>query len=173
MNKQLIEALKNKDNKAFEQIYYETNKLVFSIIASIIKDDDTIADLMQETYIKMVRNINQYDSNKSFKTWLGTIARNTAIDFYRKNQHIVQVDITDEEGMVYQAKEIDLDLEHYAFELLEILSEDERIIVLLRVIDELSFKEIANIVDRPLGTVLWSYQNSMNKLSKEYKKAVR
>ena len=65
---QLIQKLKQKDNQAFELIYYETNKLVYSIIVSIVKDDDATEDLMQETYIKMIENINQFDPKRNFKS---------------------------------------------------------------------------------------------------------
>ena len=71
----LIEKLKNKDNEAFEIIYYQTHKMVFSIIYSIVKDDLDAEDLMQDTYIKMIENINSFKAGRNFKTWLGTIAR--------------------------------------------------------------------------------------------------
>ena len=170
---QLIERLKQKDNQAFELIYYETNKLVYSIIVSIVKDDAATEDLMQETYIKMIENINQFDPKRNFKSWLSTIARNLAIDYYRKSSHEQLIDITIEEEVYYKSDAKNLDLEHEAFELLEILTDDERIIVLLRVFDEMSFKEISKIVNRPIGTVLWSYNNSIKKMSDNYKKEVR
>lgn len=166
---ELIKLIKQKDELAFEEVYFMTNKMVYSIIISITKDEDVTEDLMQDTYIKMVKNINQFQAGYNFKTWLGTIARNLAIDYYRRNQREYVVDISLEEQQFFETTEKNLDLEAEAFELLDTLTSDEQLIVLLRVIDELTFREIAEITERPLGTVIWSYNNSIKKLSKMYK----
>ncbi len=169
----LIDRLKNRDNDAFEIIYYETHKMVFSIIYSIVKDDLDAEDLMQDTYIKMIENINSFKSGRNFKTWLGTIARNLAIDHYRRSQRILNVDLAEEEQVYFESSNENLDLKAEALELLDTLSSDEQLIVLLRVVDELTFREIAEITNRPLGTVIWSYNQSINKLSKLYKEVLK
>lgn len=167
--KTLIQKLKNKDQAAFETIYYQTHKMVYSIIYAIIKDDLDAEDLMQDTYIKMIENINSFNTSKNFKTWLGTIARNLAIDFYRRNQKTINIDLQADEQVYFEASSTNLDLEAEATELLDELTSDEQLIVLLRVVDELTFREISDITNRPLGTVIWSYNQSISKLSKLYK----
>lgn len=169
----LIEKLKNKDNEAFEIIYYQTHKMVFSIIYSIVKDDLDAEDLMQDTYIKMIENINSFKAGRNFKTWLGTIARNLAIDHYRRSQRVLNIDLQEEEQVYLESTNENLDLKAEALELLETLSSDEQLIVLLRVVDELTFREISEITNRPLGTVIWSYNQSINKLSKLYKEVLK
>ncbi len=169
----LIEKLKNKDNEAFEIIYYQTHKMVFSIIYSIVKDDLDAEDLMQDTYIKMIENINSFKAGRNFKTWLGTIARNLAIDHYRCSQRVLNIDLQEEEQVYLESTNENLDLKAEALELLETLSSDEQLIVLLRVVDELTFREISEITNRPLGTVIWSYNQSINKLSKLYKEVLK
>ncbi|HPX72082.1 MAG TPA: RNA polymerase sigma factor [Acholeplasmataceae bacterium] len=169
----LIEKLKNKDNEAFEIIYYQTHKMVFSIIYSIVKDDLDAEDLMQDTYIKMIENINSFKVGRNFKTWLGTIARNLAIDHYRRSQRVLNIDLQEEEQVYLESTNENLDLKAEALELLETLSSDEQLIVLLRVVDELTFREISEITNRPLGTVIWSYNQSINKLSKLYKEVLK
>ncbi|MGI6786944.1 MAG: RNA polymerase sigma factor [Acholeplasmataceae bacterium] len=170
--KQLVERIKNRDNQAFEIIYYQTHKMVYSIIYSIVKDDLDAEDLMQDTYIKMIENINSFQHGKNFKTWLGTIARNLAIDYYRRNQRKLNVDLLEEEQVYFESTGENLDLKAEALELLEMLSSDEQLIVLLRVVDELTFREISEITNRPLGTVIWVYNQSISKLSKLYQKEV-
>lgn len=169
----LIEKLKKKDNEAFEIIYYQTHKMVFSIIYSIVKDDLDAEDLMQDTYIKMIENINSFKAGRNFKTWLGTIARNLAIDHYRRSQRVLNIDLQEEEQVYFESTNENLDLKAEALELLETLSSDEQLIVLLRVVDELTFREISEITNRPLGTVIWSYNQSINKLSKLYKEVLK
>src|SRR5690554_7047163 len=81
-----IEKLKQKDELAFEFIYKQTSSSVYAIIINIVKDHNKTEDLMQDTYIKMIKSINSYNNKYNFKTWLITIARNTAIDNYRKTK---------------------------------------------------------------------------------------
>lgn len=172
MDKKTLEKLKKKDQQAFEKVYHETKNAVFAIIISITKNQDDAEDLMQDTYIKMLESINSYNPKKSFKTWIMTIAKNLAIDHYRRQRKTYTVDMLEEEQVFFKADSYNPDSDIIALELLDTLTDDERIIVLLRVVDELTFKEISEVVDRPLGTVLWSYNNSMKKLEKEYNKKV-
>lgn len=58
-----VEAIKQKDEEAFEAIYYDTKYVVYSMITSIIKDRFLAEDIMQEVYMKMVEKINYYDPN--------------------------------------------------------------------------------------------------------------
>ena len=165
----LIEKLIQRDNQAFETIYYRTNKMIYSIIITIAKDEMVTEDLMQETYIKMIKSIHSFKRGKNFNTWLGTIARNLAIDYYRRNQKTITVDIQEEGQLLFSNQSVNEDIKAEALELLNHLNEDEQLIVTLRVVNELTFKEISEITQRPLGTVIWSYNNSISKLSKQYK----
>ena len=70
-----IQALKNKDEAAFEAIYHETKHAVYAMVLPIVKDRSLAEDVMQETYTKMLSKIHTYDHKKSFMTWLLSIAK--------------------------------------------------------------------------------------------------
>jgi len=90
--KAAIDGIKSKDETAFEFIYNSMSSSVYGIIMSIIKDRNKAEDIMQETYIKMIRSINSYNDKYNFKSWLLAIARNTALDHYRS---MVKEDVID------------------------------------------------------------------------------
>ena len=95
-----------------------------------------------------------------------TIARNLAIDYLRKQKHVTLDDV-----QVYQAFDASQVEKDYMW-LLEHLDLTEKEIVYLHVIEDLKFKDIAVIVDKPVGTVLWKYQEARKKMKELIKDAI-
>ncbi|MBU1144952.1 MAG: sigma-70 family RNA polymerase sigma factor [Firmicutes bacterium] len=166
-----IELLKLKDDKAFELVYEHTKRGVFSIIISIVKDKSETEDLMQETYIKMLKNINSYQIGRNFNAWLLQIAKNIAIDFYRKNHNVTAYDPQEQSYIFDKAASLENDSSpHEVNELLKPLDDEERQVVLLRIVSNTKFKDIAKTLDKPLGTVLWIYNKGIKKLKDTVRK---
>lgn len=163
LDQRKIELLKQNHEKTFEEIYHETKRGVYAMIFSITKSHPITEDLMQEVYMKMLIKIDQYRVGSNFMNWLLQIAKNQAIDAYRRNQKITHVDETDMD-FISDGEHTKPDQEDSLQHMLEILDETERQIVMLKVIDELTHREIAKIVHKPIGTVLWLYQKAMDKL---------
>jgi len=83
----LITDLQNGDKKAFSVIYKNFSPAIFGIVSKIILDKEVAKDVLQESFVKIWKNAAKYDSSKgTFFTWMLNIARNTAIDNYRKNK---------------------------------------------------------------------------------------
>ena len=159
-----VDLLKEKDDEAFRIIYEHTKKGVFSVIAGIIRDRSQIEDLMQDAYIKVIQNLNSYVKGRNFPAWVMQIAKNTAIDHYRKQKRITihdpQTDMYPFDTETIDAPTSDLEVEA----ILKPLAAEERQIVLMKVFGELKFKEIATALGKPLGTVLWLYNKAIKKL---------
>lgn len=161
-----IERLKHKDNEAFEYIYEHTKRGVYSIIVAIVKDRQMTEDLMQDTYIKMLKNINQYQIGRNFNAWITQIAKNTALDFYRRQQKSTLVDPIEDINIIDREQPIESQNDYSLEEMVQSLDTDERQIVLLHIVSDMTFKTIAEVVNKPLGTVLWIYQKSLKKIKK-------
>ena len=159
-----IERLKHKDNEAFEYIYEQTKKGVYSIIIAIVKDRQMTEDLMQDTYIKMLKSINQYQVGRNFNAWITQIAKNTALDYYRKQQKTQLVDPIEDINLIDREQLKDNQSDYTLEEMIKPLDSEERQIVLLHVVSEMKFKNIAEIMNKPLGTVLWMYQKALKKI---------
>ena len=160
-----IELLKQKDDEAFEYIYNYTRSSVYAIIISIVKNQDLTEDLMQDTYIKMIESINSYNPKYNFKSWILTIARNKAIDSYRRRKKEQLIDIHEEEFILPSTKS-DVDNQFNANFLLSALDDEEREIVLLHAVDDYKHREIAEIMGKPIGTVTWIYNKAIKKMKK-------
>lgn len=164
----LIRRTLDKDEQAFEALYQATKYAVYSIIYAIVKDKAATEDLMQDTYLKMVKALPTYDFSTQFTTWLLTIAKRTAIDHYRKERRIVRL----EDGDAALIPDVQTDRSEHQMEAeryLKILSDEERQIVLLKIVDRRSHKEIAGLMNKPAGTIAWLYHQAIQKMKQAAK----
>ncbi len=159
----IIEELKQRDYKSFDTFYNLTKNQVFYAIISIVKDQAEAEDLMQEVYMKFLEKIDDYRSNSNPYAYLSTIGRNLAINSYNKNKRVV---VSQELIESFPAEKIEEPNEDI-FKILDLLDPNEREIVTLHVINDLKFREIVPIVDKPLGTVLWIYNKAIKKLKEK------
>lgn len=161
--KEAAKRIKEKDEVAFEYIYKTTSSSVYAIIKNIVKDHNLTEDLMQETYIKMIKSINSYNDKYNFRSWILTIARNNAIDKYRKMQKELLVDISESEYLFPSTKS-NVTNEYNANFFLSLLDNDEREVVILHAMEGFKHREISKIIDKPIGTVTWLYNKAMKKM---------
>lgn len=165
--KTLVKRLQNGDLTAFDEIYHQTKNIVFYTILSIIKDRNGSEDLMQETYLKALEKIHIYKFKGSFTSWIVTIARNLALNEYNKRKRELKIDPQTDEYIFGTSKD-NTEQEMIMEELLDTLKDVEREIVLLHIVGDLKHREIAKILDIPLGTVTWTYSEAIKKLKNNY-----
>ena len=90
----LIAALKARDKDAYGKLYDQYGNALFGLIMKIVKSDSVAEDVLQESFVKIWKRIDQYDEGKGrFFTWILNITRNTAIDHWRAMQRKSAVDI--------------------------------------------------------------------------------
>jgi len=160
---EIIEELKVKNYTSFELFYNLTKNQVFYAIVSIIKDRNLAEDLMQDTYMKFLEKIDQYKPGSNIAAYLSQIGRNLAINSYNKRKKEVRSEEIFETIPSPEEKEENEDI----FKILDLLEKDEREIVVLHVINNLKFREIADITQKPMGTVLWIYNKAIKKLKEK------
>lgn len=148
--------------EALKKIYDYYGHAVYSYALSIVKCTSLAEDICQEVFIKIWDNSNKYRRLGNPKGWIMTITRNTAIDYLRKYKrediigefHIaVDRDMSDE-----------INQKIYITEALAQLKDEEREVVILHAISDLTFKCIGEILNKPLGTVTWRYREAIKKL---------
>jgi RNA polymerase sigma-70 factor, ECF subfamily len=161
---EIIKELKQRNYQSFDVFYNLTKNQVFYAIINIVKDKSQAEDLMQDTYLKFLEKIDQYKDGNNPYAYLSKIARNLAINYYHQDKKIVYNDeIIDHSDSLYESIEENEDI----FKLLNILSDIEKEVVTLHVINDLKFKEIAGILKKPLGTILWIYNKAIKKLKEK------
>ncbi|MEK7078290.1 MAG: RNA polymerase sigma factor [Patescibacteria group bacterium] len=105
-DKQLVSSYIKGEEKALEELVSRHLKPVYNFVYRISGSKKDAEDITQETFIKVWRKIKKYNPDKNFKTWLFTIARNTAIDWLRKKRDIIFSNFEDSEGGNYLENEL-------------------------------------------------------------------
>ncbi len=159
-----------KGSKASLKNLYDTTR--FAVFASIIPylyDQQLAEDVMQDTYLKVLDHIASYRSNDNGMNWLLTIAKHTAFDLIKHRKHEAQVDREVLEDIIPS----DLDTYDLASPIMQtarkVLDQDEQTILFLYALGEYKHREIAVMLNIPIGTVLWKYQAAIKKMKEELK----
>lgn len=145
------------DKQAYAHIINKYKNQLYATILRMTKNPQDAQDLVQEAFIKVYRNLDKYDASGSFSGWLYRVAINHCMDEFRKKSNTtihVEVDETkvvnrEHPEVVFLKKEKSRQLER----LISTLPEDERLIILLRYVNEISYEEIGEVMDVPLSTV--------------------
>lgn len=158
----LIEKIK-EDESYFSDFFELTKKQIFYNILSILKDHHLSEDVLQETYVQFLSNINSINTNKSILGYLYKISKNKAIDYQRKNKHITNYEMI--ENQIELSYETPYDhSEEILSKIKSILNDLEYRVVVLHIINELTNKEIGKLIKRPTNTVIWIYNKAIKKI---------
>jgi RNA polymerase sigma factor (sigma-70 family) len=164
----LIELAKEKgDEKAYAELMQRYKKPVYHMILKMVRNVDDAEDLTIEAFAKAFRNLKKFNPEFTFSTWLFRIATNNCIDFIRKKK-LDTMSISNsfkEEGSDsadMDVKDFNLDPQEEAIKSQKVeiiqnivtkLPPKYQTLVKLRYFEELSYEEIAEEIDAPLGTV--------------------
>ncbi len=158
-----LDALKRGDEGAFEYLYNYSKKAVFYCAYSILKDRGLAEDIMQNTFIKVRQYAYSYQKGTKPLAWITTIARNLSINEHNKRKREVYTDFSDYKVSATYSMSDDKYVLDSAF---KCLRERERQLVIMHVLGGLKHRELAEIFNMPLGTVLFKYNSALKKLRK-------
>lgn len=160
-------AADNGDQAAFAELHDRYRESVYFLLLKMVNNQDDAEDLTIEAFGKAFKNIAQYTPNYAFSTWLFRIATNNCIDFIRKKRAVTMS--LDKAFMNSDGSELTMDIksdgpdpeENYIKkqknklmrELVQRLKPRYRTLIEMRYFQELSYEEIAEQLDLPLGTV--------------------
>ncbi len=150
----------------FDALYYESYKEIYYYILSIIKDKNLAEDLLQDTYMKILNNVKSYKRNTNSFAWMITIARNHTINVYHKRKK--EMLMFDEKVVIDEQEPQQPVLDGPLTQMMiETLNQQELEVVNLHLINQMTYKEISKILNRPLGTVIWIYHKAIKKLKEK------
>lgn len=160
-----MQNLKEGDMKALEGIYTIMKKNVYLLSNSILCSTEKAKDIMQETFIKVAQNINGYKS-KNATVWICRIARNLSYTEYNKSKRSISLEVF-EENISDNKNHEDIWVQNISLQNAMLRLEPlEREIVTLFAMQNYKHREIACIVERPMGTIQWLYNKAIKKLKK-------
>ncbi|MED1470451.1 RNA polymerase sigma factor SigX [Bacillus salipaludis] len=141
--------------EVFNHLYKKYHQDVFNFLYYMVHNREQAEDLVQEVYIRVLKAYQQFKGDCSEKTWLFTIARNVAIDSFRKNKGWKQRIIDQFDSWEQQVKDESISPEESAFpkldtqnmfKCLEQCTLDQKSVIILRFLQELSIYETAKVL---------------------------
>jgi len=145
---------------AFEEVYKATSGFVYNVALRITRNSSDAEEVAQDVFMKIYRNLKDFQFRSSFKTWAYRITVNTAINHYRKSaretKDIIKYDNVIESLPATSSTGEDIirgDNEARLNALLGMLSAEHKACLILREIEELSYQEIAVTLKIPVNTV--------------------
>lgn len=146
------------DQQGFEELVVEHKDGLIYFIHRYIKDIDLAEDLAQDAFVEVFVHKGRYNKKTNFKTYLYTIGRNKAVDYIRKNKHIQLTDDIEEHQELSKDDElidrmIRREKNEYVMKALEELKDDYAKAIMLVEFEELSYKEVATILDKSIPQI--------------------
>ena len=162
----LIPEIAQGNKEAFEQLYQLTYKPVFSFLLSLTMNQDDAKDLLQETYLRVYGSAHLYRQGNPM-AWIMKIGKTLFLMEKRKRKPIPLSDpeIKNDVRISWDSVE-NAETRILLEQLFVVLSEEEREIVVLHATGGFRHREIAQMMDMPLGTVLVKYNRAIKKLRK-------
>ena len=160
----LVKRVKAGDYQAFDLLVLKYQSRLISTAFKFVKDLQIAEDLVQDSFIKSFKSIDSFREDSTFYTWIYRITVNTSKNYLvskKRKDELLQTDISEEEN--YFIEPIDKDtpedifhasqLHKIIIESLNGLGEDTKMALTLREFDGLSYEQIAEVVNCPVGTV--------------------
>ena len=162
--KQLFTELKSSNNKvAFETLYKQYNKLVYRIAFTILKNKEDSEDVVQVVFSKIFTLSKDTLPLDNISTWIYSVTKNESISLFRKKKNTLDLD------SIYEIADTDNEINNIVDQdsynrLISRLNDKGKEVVSLKVLTNLTFDEIAKLLNESAGTVKWRYYKSIHTL---------
>lgn len=171
----IIKRLKADDTEAWNMLVNSFSKKVYNLALNFAGNKDDAADITQEIFLKIYHNIDKFEDERNFSSWVMKLSKNYCIDYWRKNKYSRQNVELDEnlytdsvhdhaltpEDSIIQKNDIT-----YLRNKLQQLPPDLRSLIIMRDIQDYSYQEISEHLDIPLGTTKSRINRARLKLAK-------
>lgn len=177
-DQELVKDYLTGNEEAFAELMNRHQNRIFTTVFFIVKDRSMAEDIFQESMIKIIRLINagKYDEKGKFVSWAVRIARNLAIDYYRKGRRSPQLVRENDEYDIFNTinvfedniedKIIKEENARYVRELIKQIPEKQREVLIMRHYAGMSFKEIADVQGVNINTALGRMRYALINLRK-------
>lgn len=151
----------------FEKIYQVYFQNVYFYLLKLCNNVDLAQELTSETFFKALKGIDKFQGNCDIKTWLLTIAKNSYYSYLKRNKSVVELE------QIFELRDDAVDIENQIIEMessleivkiLHLMEEPYREVFSLRVLGELSFKQIAELYGKTENWACVTYHRAKNKI---------
>lgn len=162
-----IGRIRSGDKQGLKNIYDEYLGVIYTAIYGIVKNKEDAEDVTQDFFIKLYSMAPTMEFKEAHKTFLVKVAKNLAIDYFRRSLKTEAVGTyTEPENEIADENDVEEETlgELSVQEVLSTLNEKEQQVIRMKVLSDLTFQEICEITSEPIGTITWRYREAIKKL---------
>ncbi len=160
----LICSIADGDNQALAQLYHETSGSIYAFALSFLKNSHDAQDVLHDCYLSIYSAAADYRSDGKPMAWILTIAKNLCLKILRQRKRTADLPLEDWRNYVDTCVEMTADDKVVLRQCMEHLSDEERQIVVLHAVSGFKHREIAELMNLALPTVLSKYHRAIKKL---------
>ena len=159
----IFQQIRNGDNSKLNDLYSKYNKLIYGIAFSILKNKEDSEDILQIVFTKIFEMDKEKLPTNNETSWIYSLTKNETLNYLRKQKEDVNLD--DIYYIAEEDEELNKIIEKDKYNrIISKLNEQEREIVSLKILSNMSFKEISLLLKMPIGTVQWKYYTALHTL---------
>ncbi|MFN3950812.1 MAG: RNA polymerase sigma factor [Thermaurantimonas sp.] len=163
---QLVDLLKSKDKEAFNMLYDNYSPILYGIILKIVNSEESAQDVLQDSFIKIWKNISTYDCTKgTLFTWMLNIIRNSAIDFNRSKHVKYKIRLNDEIVGITNEQTYTKNFDHIGIkEIVANLKPEHKEVIETIYFSGYTHEEASQELNLPLGTLKTRVRTAIRQL---------
>jgi len=151
---EIIERVQKGDKEAYQFIVDRYKKKAYFTALGFVHNVQDALDISQEAFIKAFRKIKQFDSKKPFFPWFYKVVKNLCLDYAKKRRK--REEILVDNVQILNNKDEDREMKAVLWKGIDSLPAEQKEVILLRYFQQFSYGEIAEIMEKPVGTIMSS-----------------
>lgn len=159
-----IDKIAKKHMDAMSALYGRTSTAVFGYALSILKNRQDAEDVLHDCYVQIYRSADTYKRSGKPMAWILTITRNLCMQKFRRDSKVIDLPEDDWEPYLESVETLSVEEKILLQKCMKGLPTEELQIIILHAVAGYKFKEVADMIGRPLSTVLSKYSRAIKKL---------
>ena len=159
---EIVEAVKKGDRDAYREIVDRYKRQAYHIALGFVGDPQDALDVSQSAFIKAYRNLKRFDTGRPFMPWFYRILRNLCLDHIRRSKRRREVPLS--EVLILADDSVGKETHMALRQAIDALAVEQREVVMLHYFEGLSYKEMASVLDKPMGTIMSTLYNARQRL---------
>jgi len=160
--KEILEVIQKGNKEAYQEIVVRYMQSAYYVALSFVHNQQDALDISQDAFIRAYRRIKKFDTERPFFPWFYKILKNLCIDYFKKRQRRNEVPL--ENVRVLEVEHEDREMKKALWKGIEELPPEQKEIIILRYFRQLSYQEMAEVLGKPIGTIMSSLYYAKKRL---------
>ena len=160
--REILEVVQKGDKEAYQEIVVRYMQSAYYVALAYVHNQQDALDISQDAFIRAFRRIKKFDTAKPFFPWFYKILKNLCIDYFKRQKRRSEVPL--ENVRVLEVEDEDREMKKALWKGIEELPPEQKEIIILRYFRQLSYQEMAEVLDKPIGTIMSSLYYAKKRL---------